>query len=203
MNTTGAPAGAISRRQLLQAGVAAFGGAAMHVHADDIGRVRPPIAAPALRLRGHDGRATTLTDALRGHATVVQLMFTGCSAICPLQGVLFASLQATLPVRGMADVQLLSLSIDPLGDDPKALHAWLGRFAAGPAWRAAAPAPADLDRLLTLLGRDGLPATASTGDRHSGRLSLFDREARLVWRTADLPPTTEVIDALRWLRGQG
>ncbi|HEY9224007.1 MAG TPA: hypothetical protein VIP27_07610 [Variovorax sp.] len=63
--------------------------------------------------------------------------------------------------------------------------------------------PADLDRLLALLGRGGLPATASTGNRHSGQLSLFDREARLAWRTADLPPVNEVLEALRWLRGQG
>lgn len=203
MNTTSASPNALTRRRLLQAGLAALGAAATRARADDIGRVRPPVAAPALRLLGHDGRAATLTDILRHRVTVVQLIFTGCSAICPLQGMQFASLQATLASRGIADVQLLSLSIDPLGDDPKALGAWLRRFGAGPTWRAAAPVPGDLDGLLGLLGRNGLPANASTGDRHSGQLGLFDREARLAWRTADLPPVGEVIDALRWLRSQG
>lgn len=203
MNTTSASPNALTRRRLLQAGLAAFSAAATCAHADDIGRVRPPVAAPALRLVGHDGRAAKLSDTLRHRVTVVQLMFTGCSAICPLQGMQFASLQTALASNGMADVQLLSLSIDPLGDDPKALGAWLQRFAAGPTWRAAAPVPADLDRLLGLLGRNGLSANASTGDQHSGQLGVFDREARLVWRTADLPPVGEVIDALRWLRGQG
>jgi protein SCO1/2 len=203
MNTPSAPAGTLARRRLLQAGLAALGSAALPTHADDIGRVRPPVAAPALRLLGHDGRPTTLAAVLQQRVTVVQLMFTGCSAICPLQGLLFASLQAALPTRGMADVQLLSLSIDPLGDDPKALRTWLRRFAAGPTWRAAAPVPADLDGLLGLLGRNGLSANASTGDRHSGQLGLFDREKRLVWRTADLPPVNEVLEALRWLRGPG
>ena len=203
MNTPSASVETLARRRFLQTGLAALCGAATHARADDIGRVRPPVAAPALRLVGHDGRATTLTNSLRNHVTVVQLMFTGCSAICPLQGMQFASLQAALASRGIADVQLLSLSIDPLGDDPKALRAWLQRFAAGPTWRAAAPVPADLDGLLGLLGRNGLPANASTGDRHSGQLGLFDREKRLVWRTADLPPVNEVLEALRWLRGQG
>jgi protein SCO1/2 len=203
MNTPSAPTDTLARRRFLQAGLVALGSTALPAPADDIGRVRPPVAAPALRLLGHDGRPTTLADALRQRITVVQLMFTGCSAICPLQGMLFASLQAALPTRGMADVQLLSLSIDPLGDNPKALSTWLRRFAAGPTWRAAAPVPVDLDGLLGLLGRNGLQANASTGDRHSGQLGLFDREARLVWRTADLPPVGEVMDALRWLRGQG
>lgn len=203
MNPTSVPVDTLARRRFLQAGLATLGAAAMAARADDIGRVRPPLAAPALRLVGHDARPTTLANALRQRITVVQLMFTGCSAICPLQGMQFASLQAALASRGMADVQLLSLSIDPLGDDPKALSTWLRRFGAGPTWRAAAPVPADLDALLGLLGRNGLPTTASTGDRHSGQLGVFDPEARLVWRTADLPPVNEVMDALRWLRGPG
>lgn len=203
MNIASVPDDTITRRRFVRAGLAALGASATRAHAYDIGRTRPPVAAPALRLVGQDGRAATLTDILRHRVTVVQLMFTGCSAICPLQGMQFASLQAALASRGMADVQLLSLSIDPLGDDPKALGAWLRRFGAGPTWRAAAPLPADLDGLLGLLGRNGLPANASTGDRHSGQLGLFDGEARLVWRTADLPPVNEVMDALRWLRGPG
>lgn len=163
----------------------------------DVGPLRPRREAPDVRLLRHDGRALTLPAQLRGGFTVVQLMFTGCSAICPMQGALFASLQGLLAAQADArDVRLLSLSIDPLGDDPKALSAWLKRFGADARWSAAAPLPQDLDRMLDGLGQRG----TTTGDRHTGQLSLFDRDGRLAWRTSELPPAREVSDALRALR---
>lgn len=185
----------LRRRMLVAAG--ALGLHAMPARADlDVGPIRQRVAAPAVRLLRHDGRAPMLAEQLRGGATVVQLMFTGCSAVCPLQGALFAGLQARLAKEGMADVRLLSLSIDPLGDDPAALRGWLQRYGAASTWSAAAPAMADLEPMLTLLGKTGTNA----GDRHTGKLSVFDRNGRLAWRTAELPPAGEVIDALMWVR---
>lgn len=185
----------VRRRLLIAAG--ALGLHATRAQADlDVGPIRPRLAVPAIRLLRHDQRALTFSEQLRGRATVVQLMFTGCSAICPLQGALFASLQPLMTKEAMGDVRLLSLSIDPLGDDPRALRAWLQRYGAGPAWSAAAPAMHDLAPTLALLGRSG----STTGDRHTGKLSLFDREGRLAWRTTELPPVAEVSDALRRIR---
>jgi protein SCO1/2 len=118
-------------------------------------------------------------------------MFTGCSTVCPIQGALFAALQADLRAERDPAARLLSLSIDPLADDPAALGAWLRRFGAGPAWSAAAPAPAALEPMLSLF-RGGVAA----GDRHTGQVYVFDRQARLVWRTSELPPAAEVLAAL-------
>ncbi len=186
-----------ARRRLLLASAAALGLHATGARADlDVGPARPRLAPPDIRLRRHDNRAATLAEQLRGGCTAVQLMFTGCSAVCPLQGALFASLQARLAKEGMTDVRLLSLSIDPLGDDPAALRGWLKRYGAGPAWSASVPAMADLEPMLSLLGRSG----GTVGDRHTGKLGLFDREGRLAWRTAELPPVGEVIDALKRVR---
>ncbi|MGK6309802.1 SCO family protein [Variovorax sp. DT-64] len=67
------------------------------------------------------------------------MMFTGCSTVCPIQGALFAALQAAMAAEHSPTLRLLSLSIDPLADDPAALSAWLRRFGAGPAWSAAVP----------------------------------------------------------------
>jgi protein SCO1/2 len=89
-------------------------------------------------------------------------------------------------------VHLLSLSIDPLSDDPVALSAWLRRFGARPTWSAAAPAPEALESMLSLF-----TGGAAAGDRHTGQVYLFDRHARLVWRTSELPPTEEVMAGLR------
>jgi protein SCO1/2 len=37
----------------------------------------------------------------------------------------------------------------------------------------------------------------AAGDRHTGQVYVFDRQARLVWRTSELPPAAEVMAALR------
>lgn len=185
------------RRLLAAAGMAGLMAPLHLAMADGTGPMRPRRVPPATRLLRHDGRAITLTEQLGGRVTAVQLMFTGCSAICPLQGALFAGLQALLSTQGLTHVQLLSLSIDPLADTPKALNDWRARYGAGARWSAAAPAPADLDKLLDLLG----PAGASLGDRHTTEVHLFDGEGRLAWRTSGLPPLEEVGSALQQLRG--
>lgn len=187
-------AAAPGRRRLLAAGALAWLGVPTRARGNGIGPVIPPLAAPALPLRRHDGSRAALSTQLSGAPTVVQLMFTGCSTICPIQGALFAALQATLVAQRQPPTRLLSLSIDPLADDPAALSAWLRHFGAGPAWSAAAPAPAALEPMLSLF-RGGVAA----GDRHTGQVYVFDRDARLVWRTSELPAQTEVMAALRRL----
>ena len=68
------------------------------------------------------------------------------------------------------------------------MRAWLRRFDAQPArWTAATVMPNDLDRLL-----DFVRGRASGADRHTPQVYLFDRQARLVFRTPDLPPAAAV-----------
>jgi protein SCO1/2 len=193
MNERRSAAPSATRRRLLAAGALAWLGVPPASHASPgIGPVTPPVAALALPLRRHDGAAPTLAAQLRGGPTAVQLMFTGCSTVCPIQGALFSALQATLQAERNAGVRLLSLSIDPLGDDPAALSAWLRHFGATSTWSAAAPAILSLDPMLSLF-----TGAATAGDRHTGQVFLFDGGARLVWRTSELPPAAEVMSALQ------
>jgi protein SCO1/2 len=180
------------RRRLLAAGALAWLGVPPARANTSIGPVLPAVSAPALPLRRHDGATPMLAAQLRGAPTAVQLMFTGCSTVCPIQGALFSTLQAALLSERYTAVRLLSLSIDPLADDPVALSAWLRRFGARPTWSAAAPAPKALESMLSLF-----TGGAAAGDRHTGQVYLFDRHARLVWRTSELPPTEEVMAGLR------
>ncbi|MEJ8856023.1 SCO family protein [Variovorax robiniae] len=186
----------MKRRALLRAGIAAalpalcIGKARAHNAA---GEVRPPLLAPDIKVTSNTGSTARLRDLLTGKATALQLMFTGCSSICPIQGALFAQVQAALP-RSDSSLQLLSASIDPLGDDPKALTAWLARFQAGSRWRAFSPAPALLDTWL-----DFLAGRAVGPDKHTGQVYFFDRQARLVLRTVDFPQPAEVARLLAQL----
>lgn len=156
---------------------------------DPFGPVRPPLPAPKLPLTGDDGKRFELTDRLRGRTTALQLMFTGCSATCPIQGALFGAVAPLL--AGQREMQLLSLSIDPLGDSPQAVRAWLARFGTHANWQAAVPRVDDVDRLL-----DFVRGRAAGADRHTAQVYLFDRQARLAYRTADMPPARFVADMM-------
>lgn len=160
-----------------------------------LGPVVPALALPATAVTLHDGRRLPLAAVLRGRPTVLQLMFTGCSSICPLQGAVFAELQAALrrdgAGRGPAP-RLLSVSIDALGDDARALAGWRARFGAGPDWLAAVPDVAGVDPLLdTLRGR------AAGVDRHSAQVFLLDTAGCLVFRCAELASAEAVAQVLR------
>ena len=159
------------------------------------GPVLPVRAMPAWPLTTHLGRATTLRELTQGRLSALQLMFTGCSATCPIQGAIFAQAQRQLGA-GIAGLQFLSLSIDPLSDTPKALAAWLQQFGAGPGWVAAAPRMAERDALFELLGGPR-PAGRSGPDPHTGQVYFVNRRGELVYRSADLPPPEQVVKALR------
>jgi len=166
------------------------------------GPVQPPRALPAFPLLTHQGKATDLGAMLRGHVTALQLMFTGCSATCPIQGALFMQAQQVLQgepssarVPALMPVQWLSLSIDPLADGPPQLAAWLRKFEAGPAWLAAAPRVGDVEPLIALLGSGGERRPRGT-DPHTGQVYIVNRQGELAFRTSSLPTPATIIEAL-------
>jgi protein SCO1 len=155
------------------------------------GQIRPPEPVPDVKLVSQEGASTRLLDLVEGHATAVQLMFTSCTTTCPIQAAIFQRVQTKLPDMAARKLQLLSLSIDPKTDTPKALSAWLRRFHAGPTWIAAAPAVADAQRVQDFFGK------GSDSSDHSNQVSILDRQGRLVWRTFELPAAEEIIGVLQ------
>jgi protein SCO1 len=148
------------------------------------GWLKPRPSAPALLLTRSDGQPQPLPAALQGKVTAVQLMFTGCSSTCPIQGALFALLAPHLPAKQM---QLLSISIDALGDTPASLKAWQARFGVHPLWNAALPGVRDVDRLADFLR--GTPGRSGT---HTSQVFVFDAHGQLAYRTGDAPDPREV-----------
>jgi protein SCO1 len=156
------------------------------------GPVQPATLAPAFALLDTQGTPTRLGALLQGRVTAVQLMFTGCSATCPIQGAMFSEVQQRL-AREDGSLRLLSLSIDPLGDDPKALRDWLLKFGAvSPRWSAALPRLQDVDSLL-----DFLRGRAKGSDRHTAQAFVFDRQTRLVYRTEDMPNPVGLVELMQ------
>jgi protein SCO1 len=79
--------------------------------------------APEIRLR--DARGTTLdTASLAGVPYAVTFLYTSCPDVCPLIG---SELAQALRLLGRlaAKVAVLAVSVDPTGDTPAAVRAWL------------------------------------------------------------------------------
>ena len=204
------PAPVSGRRALLVAGVlralgtsgaagrvAALGGGALAAQSaaahGALGLVTPPRAVPALPVTLHDGRASTLPALLRGRITALQLMFTGCSASCPVQGATFAALQG-LVLGALPAARLLSLSIDPLSDDAAALDAWRRRFGATDDWLAAAPPMRLAEAMLDFV--QGRSAPGRVADRHNAQVFLFDAQGRLAYRLAEFAAPRDIARAM-------
>jgi protein SCO1/2 len=183
------------RRLVLRTGMLAMTSAwmlpsALSAHAN-FGAVQPSLGLPDMRVATLDGVVMDLTSALEGSVTALQLMYTGCSATCPIQGAMFAQLQQRLAsVR--SSVRLVSISIDPRGDDLAALRAWLHKHGAQAGrWRALLPQAKDVDRL-----QDVLKGRAQGADRHTPQVYVLDRQARLMYRTEDMPSVEAVFSLL-------
>ncbi len=177
----------LQRRRLLAlaAGAVALPARAAGAADPPLGWAQPRPQAPATLLRCADGRRRPLRELLAGRVSAVQLMFTGCNGSCPPQGILFASVASSLPP--LPGLQLLSISVDALGDDPQTLADWQGRFGRNPAWLAGVPAVSDVDPVAGFLR--GVPAA---GIAHTAQVFVFDRQARLAYRTGDAPPAAMV-----------
>jgi len=70
---------------------------------------------------------------------LIDFVYTRCPTVCLAMGAEFRQLQSDLSSLGLTDqVQLLSLSFDPVHDGPAELAAYLKRFSANPnQWTAA------------------------------------------------------------------
>ena len=173
------------RRQLLLGSLGAIGLQTLGLPAvaqvdPPLGWLRPRAAAPDTLLTDAEGRSLPLRERLLGRTTAVQLMFTGCTTTCPTQGALFALMADQL--RSEAPPAWLSISIDALGDDSTRLARWQQRLGPHPRWSAAVPPVREVDALAAFL-RGGSPRTGT----HTNQVFVFDRQARLAYRTGDDP----------------
>jgi protein SCO1/2 len=180
----------LQRRALLLAGLGAgmtlaYGDG--HAHGS-VGYVSTSIVIPPSILVKIRKNEVKLADLLVDRVTAVQFMFTSCSSICPVQGATFAELQRLLADRNVNNAQLLSVSIDELGDDELALKSWLKKFSAGPRWNAGALTTASVTPAYNVLEEQADPAY-----RHSAKVYIFDRTGRLVWRTGEFPRAQDIL----------
>lgn len=84
---------------------------------------------PAFSLVDERGQKFT-QEALRGHPTIVDFIFTRCDTICPVVTMTMARLQDKLLDRRAEAVKLLSISVDPTHDSPAVLAKYAQHYGA-------------------------------------------------------------------------
>src|SRR5271165_2693931 len=93
---------------------------------DAEGLLSPVTQAPPLALRNYLGQPVNIAS-YRGKAVLVTFLYTNCPDICPL---ITSNLRVAQNLMGpsvASKVQIIAVSVDPRGDTPKAVGAFLAR----------------------------------------------------------------------------
>jgi len=127
----------------------------------------------------NDRKLHFYSDLVKDHIVAVNFIFTGCSTVCPIMGASFAHLQKLLG-KSAGEVNLVSVSLDPLNDIPARLSEWSSKFGAKPGWTLVTGGKSEIDALLLSLG-----ASAADPGSHAPLIVIIDDLHGGPWQRLD------------------
>src|SRR2546423_9521905 len=98
--------------------------AARQASFDASGLLTPVTAAPPLALRNYLGRPVDI-QSYKGKVVLVTFIYTHCPDVCPLITSNLRVAQNLMPASLRSKVAVIAVSVDPRGDTPKAVAAFL------------------------------------------------------------------------------
>lgn len=172
----------------------------------DMGLLETPIDLTNITLRLHDGTETTLHDVTDGKITALQMIFTTCSSVCPIQGAIFGAVEDDQEQNKDIPLQLLSISIDAQFDRPEDLAIWRAKHHDGQNWLVAVSDFVSTYKFVDQLMRaeyGGLisdnPAPKKEGERpsetdhHTSSVMFIGPDSKLVYRTLSFPAPDSLV----------
>lgn len=127
---------------------------------------------PNVQLTTQDGaKVRFYDDLLKGKSVAINLFYTSCKDVCPLETAKLAQLQRLLGERMGKDIFFYSISIDPDHDKPKVLKAYAQKFGVGPGWLFLTGKPEDIKLIARKLGLSRA-SDADSKDGHSASLMV-------------------------------
>ncbi len=93
---------------------------------DAEGLLEPVRAAPPLALHNYLGQSVNI-DSYKGKAVLVTFLYTNCPDVCPLITSNLRVAQNLMGAAKAAKAEIIAVSVDPRGDTPKAVAAFLAR----------------------------------------------------------------------------
>jgi len=158
---------------LLSAALGAFPAAA----AGEMGS--GPDYFPNVPLTNQDGKVVHFYDDLmKGKNVAVNIIYTHCSASCPLETAKLRQVQKLLGDHVGKDIFFYSISIDPKRDTPAVLKAYAERYHVAPGWQFLTGKQEDINLIAQKLGltsmtdavnRDGHQPSLMIGNEATGR----------------------------------
>ena len=134
---------------------------------------------PNVPLTTQDGTTVHFyDDLLKGKIVAIDLIYTHCKDMCPLETARLAQVQRILGDRVGKDIFFYSISIDPERDTPAELAAFAEKYHAKPGWLFLTGKPKDIQLISKKLGlysdpdptnRDGHTAYVLLGNEATGQ----------------------------------
>jgi protein SCO1 len=106
------------------------------------------VAIPDVVLVNHRGEKVRIKSLLEtDEPVIVDFIYATCTTICPILSAGFANLQRKFG-QEIEKVNLVSISIDPENDTPKAMGEYMERYQAKPGWDFLSGSRKDVDRVM-------------------------------------------------------
>ena len=117
-------------------------------------------------------------DVVGDRIVVMGFIYTSCTTVCPVVSAIMQKVQARLGEQVGREVQLVSISVDPLRDTPQRLREYSSLYHAGPGWTwLTGPVPAVTDTLKGLgtwsANFTDHPPVIMVGDGRSGEWTRY------------------------------
>ena len=136
-------------------------------------------AVPDFTLTDQTGRRVALSQ-LRGTIVAINFIYTSCALpqFCFRTANQFGVLQKRFKQQLGRDVVFLTVTFDPVRDQPERLAEYAGQWKADPgAWHFLTGAVTDIQRVCSLFGLDYFPDEGLIN--HSSRTAVIDRQGHL------------------------
>jgi protein SCO1/2 len=127
---------------------------------------------PNVPLTTQDGQVVHFyDDVLKGKNVAINLIYTRCTASCPLETAKLSQVYKLLNGRVGQDIYFYSISIDPKHDTPEVLKAYTKKFHTGPGWTFLTGKKEDIREISKKLGLSSL-TDAGNKDGHQPTLMI-------------------------------
>ena len=111
-------------------------------HAGHAGHAAAPTPPEGTRVRfadvlltdQHERQVRLGDEVVDDRIVVMGFVYTSCTTVCPVVSAIMQKVQMQLGERAGREVQLVSISVDPLRDTPARLREYASLYKAGPGW---------------------------------------------------------------------
>lgn len=115
------------------------------------------VSIPDLLLLNQEGKKIRFySDLVKDKVVAINFIFTTCTTACPLLSATFSNVQELMGDRFGRDFYLISVSVDPVTDNPERLKAMATKFQARPGWTFVTGDSQEISKLLRALGASSL-----------------------------------------------